>query len=98
MRKAGNMLQNITSTVLSQKDNCSLPCQLTYLTLNNIPSPVNENKTRTFTFKISPVNMLTKSELIYTIWDYIGEFGGWVGLFIGFSIIDVLDFFLELGS
>ena len=81
LRTAGKMLQNITSTILSLSDNCSMPCQVTYVTLNNIPSPINENKTRTFTFKFNPINMMTKSIPIYTLWDYIGEFG----------IIDLFD-------
>ena len=94
-KAAHNMLQNITSTVLRQKNDCSLPCKITYLTLENSPSPENDNKTRTFTFSINSVHTLTKSEPIYTFWEYIGEFGGWVGLFIGISIIDLFDIFVD---
>ena len=95
LKTAGNMLQNITNTVLIQKDNCTLPCQVTFLTLNNLPSAKHSNIRRTFTFKIHPIATLTRSELIYTIWNYIGEFGGWVGLFIGFSVIDLFDLFVS---
>ena len=91
LRTLRNMLKNITISVLHQTDNCSVPCQITFLTLNNLLSPKHDKARRTFTFKINPVATLTKAELIYTLWDYIAEFGGWAGLFIGFSIIDLFD-------
>lgn len=60
--------------------------------MDHIPAVPSENTTRTFTFMINPVNKLTKSNLIYDFWSFIGEFGGWVGLFIGLSVPDLFDY------
>ena len=81
----------IVSTILKQDDECHVPCHFTYLTLNNLPSPENSKTRRTFTFTISSIHTLTKSELIYSLWSYIGEFAGWAGLFIGICCIDIFD-------
>ena len=94
-KTASSKLENITETILNKKDICKVPCKVTYLTLNDLPSPDNHNKTRTFTYKINSASTLTQSDLIYTFWSYIGEFGGWVGLFIGVCLIDLYDLFIS---
>ena len=30
-----------------------------------------------------------KSQYVYTAWDFISEFGGWVGIFLGVCVTDV---------
>ena len=41
------------------------------------------------------VSTMTTSEPIYTPWTYIMELGGWMGLFLGYSVIDILDILVE---
>ena len=35
-----------------------------------------------------------RSEYIYPLWSYIAESGGWIGLFLGLSVIDVAEYFI----
>ena len=37
------------------------------------------------------VNTLTESKPLYGTWDYIYEIGGWIGLFLGHSVISAFD-------
>ena len=90
--KAGQHLLNITSTILRQQDDCLVPCQFTFLTMDHLPAIPTDNTTRTFTFKIDPVNLLTKSYPTYTLWSFIAELGGWIGLFVGLSVPDLFDY------
>ena len=53
-------------------------------------------KTRSFTFYINPLSVITESKLLYNTWDYIYEIGGWIGLFLGYSVIDIFDEFVRL--
>ena len=92
MYTAGGLLENITRTVTDGDDDCSVPCKLTYLSLDYLPSLQNENLTRTFTFYFGSVNTLTRSKGIYDIWSFVAELGGWIGLFIGFSVPDLFDY------
>ena len=54
--------------------------------------------TRSFTFYLTttPVTTLTQSVPLYTTWDYIYEIGGWIGLFLGYSVIDLFDELVDL--
>ncbi len=58
---------------------------------------MNDYKVRTFTFYFDalPVNLVTKSKLLYGTWDYIYEIGGWIGLFLGYSVIGIYDDFVR---
>ncbi len=85
------MLQEITQRVI-EKDECSLPCRITYIFQDIMPADENRNEHRTFTFFMNPVNTLTISYLIYPFLSYIAEFGGWVGVFLGICVIDVFDY------
>ncbi len=40
------------------------------------------NQTFSFYLDAMTVSLVTHSTLVYTIWDYIYEIGGWVGLFL----------------
>ena len=40
--------------------------------------------------------MVTKSELIYTSLNLGAEIGGWIGLFLGLSVLDIYDQILQL--
>ena len=71
---------------------------LLQLTYTDILGIVNYDKTKsrtnqTFTFYLDTmtVSLVTHSTLVYTIWDYIYEIGGWVGLFLGYSFIGIYD-------
>ena len=92
LRKSWNMLTNLTSTIMNQNDGCPVPCQFTFLTMDHVPSLPNSNNTRTFTFTVHPVATLTRSSLVYTLESFVGEFGGWVGLFIGVCVSDLFDY------
>ena len=54
--------------------------------------------TRSFTFYLSSTNVatLTQSVPLYTTWDYVYEIGGWIGLFLGYSVIDMFDELVNL--
>ena len=54
--------------------------------------------TRSFTFYLTStaVTTLTQSIPLYTTWDYIYEIGGWIGLFLGYSVIDLFDELVDL--
>ena len=92
LRESWNMLTNLSSTIMNQNDGCPVPCQFTFLTMDHVPSLPNSNETRTFTFNVHPVATLTRSSLVYTLESFVGEFGGWVGLFIGVYVSDLFDY------
>ena len=48
-------------------------------------------KTFTFYLEAMTVSTLTESKPLYGTWDYIYEIGGWIGLFLGHSVISVFD-------
>ena len=48
-------------------------------------------KTFTFHLEAKTVNTLTESKPLYGTWDYIYEIGGWIGLFLGHSVISAFD-------
>ena len=57
---------------------------------------IDENdRTFTFYFDAVPVNLITQSKPLYGTWDYIYEIGGWIGLFLGYSVIGIYDDFLR---
>ena len=37
------------------------------------------------------LNTLTESKPLYGTWDYIYEIGGWIGPFLGHSVISAFD-------
>ena len=37
------------------------------------------------------VTSLIQSVPIYGVWDYIYEIGGWIGLFLGYSVVSAFD-------
>ena len=62
----------------------------------NLGSKRNGNdRTFTFYFDALPVNLVTHSKPLYGTWDYIYEIGGWIGLFLGYSVIGIYDDFLR---
>ena len=93
--EAGERLKNLTNVVMQQDDECSMPCKMIYLELINIPSQENWQTVRTFTFYINHINTMIRSELSYTMMSYIGEFGGWIGLFVGGSLPDVFQILID---
>ena len=34
---------------------------------------------------------VTQAEYIYTIWEFISEFGGWFGILFGYCVVDLAD-------
>ena len=56
------------------------------------------NRSFTFHLDTTTVNTLTESKLIYGTWDYIYEVGGWIGLFLGYSVIDIFDIIVDFFS
>ena len=53
------------------------------------------NRSFTFHLDTTTLNSLTESKLIYGTWDYIYEIGGWIGLFLGYSVIDIFDIIVD---
>ena len=37
------------------------------------------------------VTSLIQSLPLYGVWDYIYEIGGWIGLFLGYSVVSAFD-------
>ena len=93
---ASGLYQNLSKIIFEQEDDCLTPCRITYLTLGNIQTEPNKNDFNTFTFNINPVNTLTKSVPVYSFWSFVGEFGGWVGLFVGVCVPDLFDYGWDL--
>ena len=52
---------------------------------------IEKEKTFTFYLEARTVNTLTESKPLYGTWDYIYEIGGWIGLFLGHSVISAFD-------
>jgi hypothetical protein len=50
-----------------------------------------QDKTFTFYQEAMTVNTLTESKPLYGTWDYIYEIGGWIGLFLGHSVMSAFD-------
>ena len=92
LKLASKLFLNLSKAIFEQDDDCLAPCRITYLKLGNILTEPNENDFNTFTFNINPVNTLTKSVPVYDFWSFVGEFGGWAGLFIGVCVPDLFDY------
>ena len=39
--------------------------------------------------ELPTVATISESRYIYTAWNFVSEFGGWVGIFLGFCAADV---------
>ena len=46
-----------------------------------------------FTFYMNTLSVTTLIESVplYGVWDYIYEIGGWIGLFLGYSVVSAFD-------
>ena len=55
---------------------------------NNDDTPIKK-----FTFYMNTVSVtsLIQSVPLYGTWDYIYEIGGWIGLFLGNSVVSAFD-------
>ena len=53
----------------------------------------NDESDRSFTFFLNEISVTTLNESIpiYGVWDYIYEIGGWIGLFLGYSVVSAFD-------
>ena len=51
----------------------------------------DNSKTLNLTVLMPKVIKVTQTEYIYTIWDFITEFGGWFGIVFGYSVVDLAD-------
>jgi len=49
------------------------------------------SKTLNLTVLMPKVIKVTQAEYIYTIWDFITEFGGWFGTLFGYCVVDLAD-------
>ena len=45
----------------------------------------------TFYMNTMSVTSLIQSLPLYGVWDYIYEIGGWIGLFLGYSVVSAFD-------
>ena len=46
---------------------------------------------QTIKFMFPPIVKTITTQATYSIWNIISEIGGWIGLFIGLSIVDAFD-------
>ncbi len=46
-------------------------------------------------FMFPPIMKTITTQATYNIWNIIGEIGGWIGLFIGLSIVDAIDIIIN---
>ena len=51
----------------------------------------NFKRTLNLTVLMPQVIKVTQAEYIYTIWDFLSEFGGWFGILFGFCVVDLAD-------
>ena len=51
----------------------------------------NFKRTLNLTVLMPQVIKVTQAEYIYTIWDFLSEFGGWFGTLFGFCVVDLAD-------
>ena len=51
----------------------------------------DNSKTLNLTVLLPKVIKVTQAEYIYTIWDFITEFGGWFGTLFGYCVVDLAD-------
>ena len=51
----------------------------------------DKSKTLNLTVLLPKVIKVTQAEYIYTIWDFITEFGGWFGTLFGYCVVDLAD-------
>ena len=74
---------------------CPYPC--TYLKSKIVSTSTSENRgTSSFDFNF---NLFTKESiayLTYTELELIAEFGGYVGLFLGYSVLSLTDVFKKI--
>ena len=73
------------------------PCALSLLSLKQLAlvdlADASGRTTNYATLRIDLpyVVKFYESSYIYTVWDFIGEFGGWVGIFLGYCVADFAD-------
>ena len=71
---------------------CPYPC--TYLKIKMVNSKTNPNKfTSAFLFVFNLFTKKTTAHYTYTELELIAEFGGYVGLFLGYSVLSLTGFF-----
>ena len=58
--------------------------------LLHYPSPF-QLKRRYLDIELPGYVSVVESKHIYTIWNFVAEFGGWVGIFLGFCVADIVD-------
>ena len=79
---------------------CLDPCTLIYIDLQETYKEFDEHLDKEFLVEhefIFPEKIqLSKPVPVYTTWSILAEFGGWVGLFVGICVMDVVDYVLDL--
>ena len=56
----------------------------------------NESKEKHVLIKMPKEIKIFKVDYVYTVWEFISEFGGWVGVLFGYCIVDIADALTEL--
>ena len=72
-----------------------LPCAISLLTLKqHALTPLTSKRMDYFTtlsIRLPTIIQILESSYVYTVWNFIGEFGGWVGIFLGYCVADLAD-------
>jgi hypothetical protein len=63
------------------------------LTILSLGEKITDISKRSFTFYLNSITVTPwiQSVPLYGVWDYIYEIGGWIGLFLGYSVVSAFD-------
>ena len=87
---------NYTRLTISIHNHC-LPCKKLYFTKSVQPAYIRFLDGYYEIEVIFPRTIeVTKSQFIYPLQTFGAELGGWIGLFLGLSVLDVYDVILSL--
>ena len=86
-------MQHLEQTEITEYTGCLLPCRYREFKLVDTPFDGFEEKLGLVIMFGSGTTIVAKEAEIYPLSSFIAEFGGCLGLFLGFSFIMVYDFF-----
>ena len=86
-------VDSIKEIYIEKKTKEKLPCSISMLTLKqhalvDLTAKTGFYKYAKLTIQLPSIIKVSESSYIYTVWNFIGEFGGWVGICLGSCVAD----------
>ena len=92
-----HIIENLEQSKIVKYTGCFIPCQYTEYKVAKDPLKLKSSKFG-LNLILSSTNILSRTEeVIYDTQSFVAEFGGALGLFLGFSFIMIWDGLINLG-